>query len=117
MVPVLVGAYHYGPGQERLRLDDAAGLVRPGGAARRQQEWAEAVERYDEALRLLPADRVAEARRLRLERAKAQMLAKKLPDAHRDLQALVDELRRGSDCGCQPCLPRRDPLWPTPSTT
>ncbi len=24
MVPVVFGAYHYGPGQDRLRLDDAA---------------------------------------------------------------------------------------------
>jgi hypothetical protein len=92
MAPVLVAAYHYGPGQDRLKLDDVAGLVRQAEHHVAQEEWASAVERYDEALRLLPGERVREARRLRLERAKAQMLAKKLPEAHADLQNLVAEL-------------------------
>lgn len=93
LVPVVVAAYHYGPGQERLRLDDVAGVLRAADAHVAAEEWAEAAERYDEALRLLPADRTAEARRIRLERAKAQLLARKLPEAHQDLKALVDELK------------------------
>jgi hypothetical protein len=40
---------------------------------------------YGEALELLPQGSSAEARRLRLERAKAQMFVGKLPDARRDL--------------------------------
>ena len=27
LVPVLFGAYHYGPGQEKLRLDDVAKVL------------------------------------------------------------------------------------------
>jgi hypothetical protein len=94
MVPVVVAAYHYGPGQEQLRLDDAAAMLRQADRHAASEEWADAAQRYDDALRLLPADRVREARRIRLERAKAQMLAKKLPEAHADLKALVEELKQ-----------------------
>jgi hypothetical protein len=93
MLPVAVAAYHYGPGQEQLLLDDTAGNLAAADRAVAAKDYAAAVEKYDEALRLLPAGRTGEARRIRLERAKAQMLAKKLPEAHEDLKALVEELR------------------------
>jgi hypothetical protein len=93
LIPVGLAAYHYGPGQERLRLDDAAGFLREADRHAAHEEWAEAAESYDQALRLLPADRVQDGRRVRLERAKAQMLAHQLPAAHADLKALVDELK------------------------
>src|SRR5947209_11699543 len=92
MVPILVGAYHYGPGQDRLRLDDAAGCLGNAERCAADGKWADAVAAYDEALRILPADRSADAKRIRLERAKAMMLSKQLPPAHDDLKALVAEL-------------------------
>lgn len=93
MVPVVVAAWHYGPGQEKLRLDDVARVLAEADRLAASQEWAAAEEKYDEALKMLPGDRVAEARRIRLERAKVQMLAHKLPDAHADLQGLVEEMK------------------------
>ncbi len=93
MVPVLFGAYHYGPGQDRLRLDDVADQVAQAERHVAAEEWADAVEAYEEALRLLAPEQVAASRRLRLERDKAQMLAKQLPEANLDLKNLVDELR------------------------
>jgi hypothetical protein len=92
MLPILIGAYHYGPGQERLRLDEAAALLDKAEHYAASQEWAKAAGAYDEALRLLPPERLADARRIRLERAKAQMLARQLPAAHDDLKALVDDM-------------------------
>jgi tetratricopeptide (TPR) repeat protein len=92
MLPVAVAAYHYGPGQEQLLLDDAAGNLAAADRHVAAKEYAQAVERFDEALRLLPAGRTQEARRIRLERAKSEMLAKELPKAHEDLKALVEEL-------------------------
>ncbi len=92
MVPVAVAAWHYGPGQEQLLLDDAAGALAAADRLVAQKEFAEAVEKFDEALRLLPPGRTAAARRIRLERAKAQMLAQQLPKAHEDLLNLVEEL-------------------------
>jgi len=93
MIPVVVGAYHYGPGQEQMRIDHAAILVMVAEQQARQEKWAEAEAAYEEALKLLPAERIADIRRIRLERAKAQMLARKLPVANQELQNLVAELR------------------------
>jgi hypothetical protein len=92
MLPILLGAYHYGPGQERLRLDEAASILAKADGYAADKEWAKAVAGYDEALRLLPADRIAEGRRIRLEKAKAQMLARQLPTAHGDLKTLAEEM-------------------------
>jgi hypothetical protein len=99
MLPILIGAYHYGPGQERLRLDEAAALLDTAEQYAAGQEWAKAAGAYDEALRLLPPERLADTRRIRLERAKAQMLARQLPAAHEDLKSLVDDMNsdRGAD--------------------
>jgi hypothetical protein len=92
LVPVVGYALHMGPGQDRLKLDAATDHVRAAEKAAADEDYPVAVDRYEEALKALPAGRTAEARKIRLEKAKAQMLAKKLPDAHADLKALVDEL-------------------------
>jgi len=106
LVPVAAGAYHYGPGQDRMRADRAAEAVSRAEAAALEARataaksgddaarasWAEAEEAYGEAIELLPQGSAAEGRRLRLERAKAQMFVGKLPDARRDLASLVDEI-------------------------
>jgi tetratricopeptide (TPR) repeat protein len=92
LVPVVGYALHMGPGQDRQRLDTAAAHIRAAETAAADEDYATAVEQYEEALKALPAGRTAEARKIRLEKAKAQMLAKKLPEAHADLKGLVDEL-------------------------
>jgi hypothetical protein len=93
LIPVAVGLWHYGPGQEQVRLDGVAEVLARADQCALDQRWAEAVNEYDEALRLLPADRVQEQRRIRLEKCKAQMLASQLPDAHAELRTLVEELQ------------------------
>lgn len=93
MLPLLVGFYHAGPGQQRVVLDETEALIQRAEQHRDAEEWGQAVEAYARALQLLPAERIREGRRLRLERAKAQMLASQLPAAHEDLRALVDELK------------------------
>ena len=93
LLPVGFGIWHFGPGQDRLQLDSVAGLLKQAGHAAAAGEHAEAVELYDEALRLLPAGKEKQARRIRLERAKSQMLARQLPAAHDDLKALCDEIQ------------------------
>src|SRR5579885_2801474 len=81
-----------GAGQERRKLDEVDRWVHAAEAAAAEKDYVAAVEKYDEALKALPAGRAAEGRAIRLEKAKAQMLAKQLPEAHGDLKALVDEL-------------------------
>jgi hypothetical protein len=85
-------AWHYGPGQTYAKLDrvgDCAAAARDAVAG---EHYAQAVEHYEAALKQLPPDRKTAQRQLRLEKAKAQMLAKQLPEAHSELQQLVEEL-------------------------
>src|SRR5262249_59601006 len=77
----------------RMALDATAAQLAAAERRAAEKDYAAAVDLYDQALKLLPADRKAEAPRIRLERAKAMMLAKKLPEGHADLKALVDELQ------------------------
>jgi hypothetical protein len=93
LVPVGVGIWHYGPGQEKVQLDAVADVLARADRHAAAGEWAEAVREYDEALKMLPEGKVAAARRIRLERAKAQMLAHQLPGACEDLKNLVEELK------------------------
>ena len=92
MVPVVAGAYHFGPGQDHLAAERVAAIIAQAESHADAEEWAQAEQQYEAALQLLPAEDVATARRLRLERAKAQMFVKKLPAAHAELKGLVDEL-------------------------
>ena len=91
-LPIAGVAYHYGPGQDRLQLDDVAALVASAEQATANKDFATAVDDYDAALKQLPADRTALSRRLRLERSKAMMNNSGLPTANKELEALVDEL-------------------------
>jgi hypothetical protein len=91
-VPVGTWAYHEGPGQDRMALDDAADRLRDAYAFAQKERWLDTVEAYEAALQRLPADRTAEARRIRLELNKARMMAAGLPVARADLEQLVREL-------------------------
>jgi hypothetical protein len=79
-------------GHEQRTLDVVAGHIAAAEQAVAKEDYAAAVTAYEAALRELPKSRVAEGRKLRLEKAKAQMLARQLPEAHADLKGLVDEL-------------------------
>jgi len=97
MLPIGFGAYHYGPGQDRLILDDAATELAAGEEDLAAQQPAAAVKQFDAALALIPEERTAETRRVRLERAKARMQAQQLPAAYDELTILVDEMTADSD--------------------
>jgi len=92
LVPVGLLAYHYGPGQEKMVLDDAAALMDGAKTQATAGDWKAAITGYEDTLAKLPKDRVAESRRIRLELAKARMEAQQLPKAREELSALSDEL-------------------------
>ena len=96
MVPIGFGFWHFGPGQDRVKLDTAAELLRTAQKHAAAEEWAEAVAAYEKVLELLPEGQAEQRQRIRLEKAKAQMLCSQLPAAHDDLKALVEELQDGS---------------------
>src|SRR5690349_9402655 len=106
LLPAGAAAYHYGPGQDHLRVDraataadraeqlanDARALAAKQGDCAAAELWSQAASAYSEALEELPKDCAKDARTLRLERAKALMFCSKLPDAHAELVDLVEEL-------------------------
>jgi tetratricopeptide (TPR) repeat protein len=93
LLPLGFYAWHMGPGQYYQAVDQSGSAVRRAQTLAQNGEHAEAVEAYTEALQQLPASRKADGYKLRLERAKSQMLAKKLPEAHEELRQLVDEMQ------------------------
>jgi len=92
MIPVVAWAYHYGPGQDQVLLDEAASLIRRAETHAAAEEYEQAATLYEEVLTRLPGTMVETSQRVRLERAKAQMLAKQLPEARGDLQSLLTDL-------------------------
>lgn len=97
LLPIGAWAYHEGPGQDRLALDESDAVLVAAHAATANGEWKEAVRRYEEALGKLPTKQegvVAKAtiQRLQLELNKARMQASGLPDAREALDELVEEM-------------------------
>jgi len=95
LVPVAL-AYHFGPGQSQQKLDATAKKLAEAQRLAAAEDGAGAVEAFNDALKLLPDGQSEQARQIRLRRAKAQMIAKQLPEAHADLTLLVDELANDS---------------------
>lgn len=106
LLPAAALAYHYGPGQERVRCDQASeAIARAQETAFRARQlaleqgddaakplWKEAERACGEALALVPPERTTDVRALRMERAKAQMWIGQLPDARHEFEALLEEL-------------------------
>ena len=84
--------YHLGPGREHAELDGLDQTLREARYSVAQNDWTTAIERFDEAMSQVPPDRTNESRRIVLEKAKAQMLAKELPAARETLGQLFREL-------------------------
>ena len=114
-IPVGVFAYHMGPGQDLMQIDDAQGLLvearehvavantltTDGDELLAKSEWAKAEEAYAEALGLLGKDQVRERRSVRLERAKCQMQISELPEANAALSQLVTEMQEDEHADAQ----------------
>ena len=66
LLPVLAGAYHYGPGQRRVELDKASSLLGRAKTDISNEAWQDAIEKFDQALALIPSEQVTEIRRIRL---------------------------------------------------
>jgi hypothetical protein len=94
LLPLLVGAYHFGPGQEHLKLDAAAQLVSAAEQSVSAEDWTTATQRYADAIAALPENQPQAAYRLRLEMAKSQMNSGQLPEARVALDALLGELEK-----------------------
>ncbi len=97
LIPALAGAYHYGPGQTRMKLDATQDSLHAARQCVAQENFQAAVEHFNDALSQLPDGHMAEERRIRIERAKAQMLSRQLPAAYDELVVLVPQLQEDEE--------------------
>lgn len=101
LVPVVLLAYHYGPGQARLAQDRAAKLIAAAKAAEANEDWTAAYEAWTEALATTPAHKTAERFQLRLAQARTRMWTGDLPEAITDLENFLTEVQRSGDKSLQ----------------
>jgi tetratricopeptide (TPR) repeat protein len=94
LLPVLLLAYHSGPGQSALAHDKAAAFARQAGALEKSGDWENALENYRNALAALPPNDKDNQYRLRLAAANARMYTGELPEAMQDMDSLLSEVRK-----------------------
>ncbi len=92
LLPVGTLAFHMGPGQNHLKLNKVSHLIEDADSATNEEKWENAQAKYDAALDLLPEEEQQIKRKVRLERAKMQLMNKQLPKAHSELKSLVDDI-------------------------
>jgi len=92
ILPLIALAYHYGPGQRHLKLDQADSLLEKSQQATEDEDWKKAIELYNQALTKLPKEKVHTARHIQIQIAKAKMQDSKLPEARKELASLVTEI-------------------------
>ena len=97
LVPLGAAAYHFGPGQQSIKIDQAATHIGLAEKHLINQEFAEAVIEFDEAISLLPKENISTNNRLRLEKAKAQMQCSQLPEAYKDLLSMLSALDENTE--------------------
>lgn len=85
--------YHLGPGREQAKLDRLDVLLHSAKQSEANGEWANAVDQYNLALAEIPVEHKKESWRVVLEKAKAQMMAKKLPEARQTLAQVLTDIR------------------------
>lgn len=101
LVPVVLLAYHYGPGQARLAQDRAAKKIAEAKAFEAKEDWAAAYAAWTDALAATPASKTTERFELRLAQARTRMWTGDLPEAITDLENLLTEVQRGGDKSLQ----------------
>ncbi len=101
LVPLGFAAYHYGPGQEQVKLDDTEALLSDARTAVADENWPAAIESYQKALSKLPKEERDTSVRIQLEIAKAKMQSSRLPEAREDLAELVSQLNDDSSASSE----------------
>jgi hypothetical protein len=92
LIPLGFAAFHFGPGQDHVKLDDTESLLSEARTAVADENWSNAIESYQQALSKLPKEEKETSIRIQLEIAKAKMQNSRLPEAREDLAELVAQL-------------------------
>lgn len=101
LLPIGAWAYHEGPGQDRTALEATDAVLVAAHQAADEGRWKDAVQQYEEALKTLPKNPDAVAKRvtqrLQIELNKARMQASGLPVAREELEVLVEQMNEEKD--------------------
>jgi hypothetical protein len=98
LVPVVLLAYHFGPGQSRLAMDRAARKIADARALELKEDWQGAYEAWSAALAATPQDKTTARLQLQLAQARTRMYTGELPEAMEDMDKLLTEAQRvGAD--------------------
>jgi hypothetical protein len=89
-IPLVWLGWHYGPGQEHLKLDASDRAVKQARAAGSVEDQ---LKGWDAAASALPATETNQLRRLRLARTEVQANNRLMADAVRDLETLYNEMK------------------------
>jgi len=101
LTPVVLLAYHYGPGQSGLARDAAAQLIATARACEANEDWRGAMEAYAEALGKLPGTDTTTRWSLRLAQSKARMRSGELPESITDFEGLLTDVEAGGGTPAQ----------------
>lgn len=96
LMPVVLLAYHYGPGQARLAQDEAARLITSAEKLVASEDWANAIAAYTDALAKIPATDAESRWKLRLAQSKARIHLGELPEAISDMDGLLTEMEKNN---------------------
>ncbi|MEZ5302505.1 MAG: hypothetical protein R3F11_18005 [Verrucomicrobiales bacterium] len=94
IAPAGLLAFHYGPGQKAMQQDELAAAIKRAQEAKASEDWVSAVQAYQTALGLAPAENTELRARLQLAAADARIYTGQLPEAMADMQGLMDELEQ-----------------------
>jgi len=101
LLPVGAWAYHEGPGQDRVALEEADAVILAAHQAASDGDWKVAIAEYQAALEKLPKDPDAYdkriAQRLQIELNKARMKSEGLIEARDELATLVEQMQAEED--------------------
>lgn len=97
LLPIGAWAYHEGPGQDRIALEESDSVILAAHEAAVAGDWKLAVAGYKDALATLPKNPesydIEVSQRLQLELNKARMQAAGLPEARDELESMVEQMQ------------------------
>ncbi len=100
-LPVAGWAYHQGPGQDRIKLDQVDAAIARAEVELDGGNHDLALQNLEDALKDLPQDRVSDARKIRLNLNKLRLEHKQLVKAQKNLQVLVEEMSADPDADAE----------------
>ncbi len=96
-LPVVVIAWHLGPGRYQLAADRAGTYIRAADAAKAKEKWLEVADDYARAATALPPQATTERRRLLLAAALGRITGGERQRGQDELQRLLDNMQADPD--------------------